>query len=188
MADSPETPGASSRARPGLLRLAGAREIFVFVPNLTTVSAFDIRANNLFTGVREAFGLYQNWTMFAPHPEITSAWPVISGILEDGTQVDVYRGTDGAPVYDKPQLVSRVYKNYRWRKYISNIEDRSYRSDAPDFALEYGRYLCRAWNEDTASGRRLSTFEIHFQVEWTHPPGREKDLSTRRVWRHDCPN
>lgn len=32
----------------------------------------------------------------------------------------------------------------------------------------------------------LAAFEIHFQVEWTRPPGTPKDLVTREVWRHDC--
>ncbi|MBO6781995.1 MAG: DUF393 domain-containing protein [Alphaproteobacteria bacterium] len=158
----------------------------VFVQNLSTVPSLDVRTGPVFRAVRQAFGLYQNWTMFAPHPEITSAWPVVPGILVDGTEVDVYRGTVGLPSYDKPALVSSAYENYRWRKYISIIEDRSYSDDAPDFALNWARYMCRTWNEGAAPARQLSVFQIHFQVEWTNPPGEAKDLATRRVWRHDC--
>jgi len=61
--------------------------------------------------VRQYLGLYQNWSMFAPHPEITSPWPVIPGILRDGTPVDVYNRTEGLPTLNKPQLVHRVSKN-----------------------------------------------------------------------------
>jgi len=161
---------------------------FVFVQNLSTIPALDIRTGAGFRAVRQALGLYQNWTMFAPYPEVTSAWPVIPGVLTDGTVVDVYRGTEGAPGYDRPAPVSAVYENERWRKYISNVEDLSYRTDRPEFALNWARYLCRRWNEDAAADRRLSIFEIHFQVEWTRPPGQPKGLETRRVWRHDCLN
>lgn len=159
---------------------------FVFAQNLSTVPALSFRPGDGFVTVRQALGLYQNWSMFAPHPEITSPWPVIPGVLRDGTPVDVYNRTEGLPTLDKPQLVHRAYENYRWRKYISNIEDRSYDANATDFALAYGRYLCRRWNEDAAPGRELDRFEILFQVEWTNPPGQPKRTVTRRVWNHAC--
>ena len=82
--------------------------------------------------------------------------------------------------------MSHSYANYRWRKYLSNIEDRSYEADAGDFALDYGRYLCRLWNTDAAAGLELERFEILFPVEWTEPPGQPKRFEIRRVWVHEC--
>ncbi|MBT3401096.1 MAG: HTTM domain-containing protein [Rhodospirillaceae bacterium] len=159
---------------------------FVLTQNLSTLPALSFRLGDSFIAVRQALNLYQNWTMFAPHPEITSPWPVIPGTLRDGTAVDVYNHAHGAPSLEKPAIVSHVYENYRWRKYLSNIEDRSYEPDAGDSALQYGRYLCRRWNEDTPVGQELARFEILFPVEWTNPPGQPKRFKTRRVWVHEC--
>ncbi|MBT6405253.1 MAG: hypothetical protein HOK11_12560 [Rhodospirillaceae bacterium] len=159
---------------------------FVLVQNLSTLPTLSFRPGDSFIAVRQALNLYQNWTMFAPHPEITSPWPVIPGVLRDGTPVDAYRGTRGAPSLEKPAIVSHSYANYRWRKYLSNIEDRSYEADAGDFALDYGRYLCRLWNTDAAAGLELERFEILFPVEWTEPPGQPKRFEIRRVWVHEC--
>ena len=136
--------------------------------------------------LRQALGLYQNWTMFAPHPEMTSPWPVIIGRLRDGRVVDVYNGTPRPPYWGKPKVVSRTYANYRWRRYLSNIEDNSYEDDLPDFGLQYGRYLCRQWNRDAAPDRQLTTFEIYFLVEWSLPDDQPKDVQRRLVWSHDC--
>jgi len=36
------------------------------------------------------------------------------------------------------------------------------------------------------AGRRLTTFEIWFQVEWTLPRYLPKPPDRRRVWSHDC--
>lgn len=176
--------------RPGLVTsaLAVVFSCFVLVQNLSTVPALDIRTTDSFRAIRQALGLYQNWTMFAPYPEVTSAWPVIPGVLVDGTEVDVYRGTVGAPSFNRPARIAAVYENERWRKYISNVEDLSYDSDRPAFALNWGRYLCRQWNEGAAPNRSLATFDIYFQVERTMPPGQPKELATRPVWRHDCLN
>ena len=158
----------------------------VFVQNLSTLPNLSLRPGEPFIALRQALNLYQNWAMFAPHPEITSPWPVIPGVLRDGTDVDVYNGRAGAPSLEKPRIVSHAYKNYRWRKYLSNIEDRSYDPNATDFALNYGRYLCRRWNEHAPADKELERFEILFPVEWTNPPGESKNFEIRRVWVHDC--
>ena len=136
--------------------------------------------------VRQFFGLYQNWTMFAPHPEITSPWPVIKGELIDGSVVDVYNGKPGAPSFARPEVVSAVYENYRWRKYLSTLEDQTYEDTPQRLALNYGRYLCRRWNARAAPEQALSTFRLYFVVEWTPPPGEVKEVRTRFVWYHNC--
>ena len=135
---------------------------------------------------RQAMGLYQNWTMFAPHPEMTSAWPVILGELTDGTVVDVYNRNIGIPSWNKPEIVSAVYENYRWRKYLSIMEDLSYERRDNRFALNYARYLCRTWNARAEPGKELSVFNIYFNVEWSGPDYLPKNARNRLVWSHDC--
>ena len=166
--------------------LAGLFLVFITLQNISTLPGPPFRLPDQFFAVRQFLGLYQNWTMFAPHPELTSPWPIIPGQLKDGSTVDVYNHRSGAPDLAKPGIVSAVYANYRWRKYLSNLEDQSYESEPQRLALNYARYLCRVWNEDTPPAKQLSDFEIIFKVEWTPPRGMAKDLETRIVWTHDC--
>ncbi len=181
-------PYRSIRVRPGLTGsvVAGVFMVFVFLQNLSTLPAAEIRLPDGFVAARQTLGLYQNWTMFAPHPEMNSPWPVIAGHLQDGTAVDVYNRRIGAPDWDKPHYVSKVYANYRWRRYLSNLEDLSYDDQSLYFGQNYGRYLCRLWNRDALPGRHLATFEIAFNVEWSPPDNRTKEFDRRVVWSHDC--
>ncbi len=166
--------------------LAAVFMAFVFVQNLSTLPGLGLGLPGWFVTVRQTLALYQNWTMFAPHPEMNSPWPVIAGQLRDGTIVDVYNRRVGDPDWSRPRHVAAVYDNYRWRKYLSILEDLSYDNDPPDFGLQYGRYLCRVWNRDALPERRLSTFRIFFNVEWSRPDNRPNDVVRRLVWSHDC--
>jgi len=159
---------------------------FITVQNVSTLPAGPFALPDAFINLRQALGLYQNWTMFAPYPEMDSPWPVIPGKLTDGTQVDVYNSRTGPAVFRKPAVVSRVYANYRWRKFLSNLEDRSYEAGPQVLALNYARFLCRDWTEKHPDLPALSTFRIYFQVERTPPPGGSKTPRPRLVWSHDC--
>ncbi len=166
--------------------LAAVFLVVVSVQNLSTLPSLDLTLPRSFLAVRQALGLYQNWTMFAPYPEMTSPWPVVEGELQDGRIVDVYEMRFGLADFDKPQVVSRVYANYRWRKFLSNLEDQSYEDVPQTLALNYGRYLCRSWRRTHPDAPPLAAFKIYFQIEVTPPPGGEKAVETRHVWSHDC--
>lgn len=159
---------------------------FVTFQNFTTLPGFPLRMPDSMAALRQTAGLYQNWTMFAPHPEMTSAWPVILGELRDGTVVDVYNRKVGIPSWSKPDVVSAVFETYRWRKYLSIMEDLSYDRGANLFAQNYARYICRTWNKEAGPGKALSVFNIYFNVEWTPPDYEPKDIKNRLVWSHDC--
>lgn len=166
--------------------VAGAALVFITIQNISTLPASGLSLPNAYVGVRQALGLYQNWTMFAPHPEMTSPWPVIEGELADGTMVDVYNRREGLADFEKPAVVSRVYENYRWRKFLSNLEDQTYDDVTQVLALNYARYLCRSWNTEGGGNDALSNFVIFFQIERSPPPGASKEVETRQVWTHDC--
>lgn len=166
--------------------LAGLFLAFVLFQNLTTVPGLALRMPDGLAALRQTMGLYQNWTMFAPHPEMTSAWPVILGELKDGSVVDVYNKRAGIPSWSKPELVSAVYRNYRWRKYLSIMEDLSYETESNRFAQNYARYLCRSWNAKAPEGKALSVLNIYFNVEWSLPDYQPKTVRNRLVWSHDC--
>ena len=160
--------------------------IFITIQNISTLPAAGLRLPEEFRSVRQALGLYQNWTMFAPYPELNSPWPVIRGELADGTIVDVYNRQTGAPSTDRPAVVSAVYANGRWRKYLSQLEDQSYEPVPQRLALNYARYLCRSWNTGRQPHEMLMTFTIRFHVERTNPPGEPDTTTVRTVWTHDC--
>ncbi len=166
--------------------LAASALVFVTVQNLSTLPAASIRLPDGFRAVRQSLGLYQHWTMFAPYPEVTSPWPVIRGVLADGTVVDVYNRRLGPPPSQRPEVVSAVYANGRWRKFLSQLEDESYMAGPHELARSYARFLCRSWNRGQPDGRHLGALAISFQVEWTNPPGTPKDLETNLVLNHDC--
>ena len=175
------------RFGPATQILAGVFLVFVTVQNVSTLAWSGLSPlPDSFRMVRQALGLYQNWTMFAPYPEMTSPWPVIEGELTDGTIVDVYHGRTGLADFDKPEIVSRIYENYRWRKFLSQLEDQTYEDVNQVLALTYGRYLCRTWNRQHPDSAPLSMFEIYFQIERSQPPGEPKQVETRQVWNHDC--
>lgn len=159
---------------------------FVTFQNLTTLPGFPLRMSDEMTSLRQTVGLYQNWTMFAPHPEMASAWPVILGELTDGTVVDAYNGETGLPSWSKPEVVSTVYENYRWRKFLTVMEDISYKQGGNRFARNYARYLCQSWNKNAEPGKELSVFNIYFSVERTRPDYQPKTARTRLIWSHDC--
>ena len=159
---------------------------FVTLQNLSTLPKLGIELPNGFIQVRQALGLYQNWTMFAPYPELDSPRPIMEGELEDGTTVDVYRMTVGAPPESWDTHAAKDYLNGRWRKFLANLEDESYRDGDKVLALNYARYLCRAWNQNRPELAPLSTFSILFEVRRTMPPGQAPETRLNNVWHHDC--
>ncbi|WP_419906092.1 HTTM domain-containing protein [Hoeflea sp.] len=166
--------------------LAGVFLVFITVQNVSTLPGANWTLPERLVIARQSLGLFQYWTMFAPHPELTSPWPVIEGRLTDGTVVDVYSAKRGNADTSRPDVVSSVYENYRWRKFLSNLEDQSYLPVRQFLALNYARYLCRAWSVANPDGAQLATFSIIFNVEFTPPPGVPRVVEEREVWLHDC--
>jgi hypothetical protein len=146
--------------------LAGFFLVYVFLWNLRTLDQqrfqciFPVQVN----GIGVAVGLDQMWNLFAPYPLKDDGWYVIVGTLADGRQVDLFR--DGQPVrWEKPELISAMYKNARWRKYLMNL----WRKDHADHRLRYARYLCRDWNECHGASEQVESIEMYFMLKVTQP-------------------
>jgi len=115
-------------------------------------------------GIGETLGLDQMWGMFAPYPLRDDGWYVVVGTLADGRQVDLFR--DGREVsWQKPELVSAMYKNERWRKYLMNL----WRKDHASHRLLYARYLARDWNSRHSAGEQVQRVELYFMLKVTQP-------------------
>jgi hypothetical protein len=132
--------------------------------------------------------LDQEWSMFAPYPAKQGIWYVIPGTLRSGQQVDLLPVTWGdlniheGISWDKPRLVSRTYKNERWRKYLSNIRLRDHAEQVRYFA----RYLCRTWNAQHDGVEALEHFQIYYMVEPTLPNYQQAELQQLLLWNHKC--
>lgn len=166
--------------------LAGILLALVTFQNVSTLPAVALPHPYEYHQLRQFLGFYQYWTMFAPHPEMNSPWPVIEGRAANEQFVDVYNGTFGKPSFAKPDYVAGVYENYRWRKYLSTMEDFTYGNEPPRLAKIYAKYLCRVWNTGTANSEHLLHLTMHFQVEFTPPPGSAKTVERRTVYNHTC--
>jgi hypothetical protein len=146
--------------------LAGLCLLYVFLWNVRTLD--HQRFRTVFPeGVNfigNTLGLDQMWSMFAPYPLRDDGWYVVVGTLADGRQVDLFR--DGREVsWQKPELVSAMYKNSRWRKYLTNL----WRKDFASHRLLYAHYLARDWNSRHTAGEQVQRVELYFMLKVTQP-------------------
>ncbi|HEX3446690.1 MAG TPA: hypothetical protein VHS97_00445, partial [Isosphaeraceae bacterium] len=144
--------------------LAGFFLVYVLLWNIRTL---DYQKYHRFLPAKldwigHTFKLNQCWDMFAPFPSKEGGWHVMRGTLRDGTEVDLWRG--GAPIrLEEPELVSAIYRNSRWRKYLTNLNYEEYARYRENFA----RWLCRDWNARHVEARRLAEVEIDYMRKVT---------------------
>ncbi len=157
---------------------------YVYLWNLRTTD-FD-RYEKMFPRAWNAparlLGLSQHWKLFAPHPSLNDGWLVIPATLVDGSKVDLFRG--GLPVdWNKPETVSALYPNQRWRKYLMNLQKERHRRHCQTYA----QHLTRQWNDAQPAGRQLVRFSIVLVRERTLDGGRTAPLEYDELWRHFGP-
>jgi len=143
---------------------------------------FQVSMPKGWSAVKRTFRLDQKWNMFAPYPKRSDSWLVVAGLTEDGRLVNVTHPGRAVSFAQPTGLFDEYYANYRWRKYLTRIPQKKYKS----LRLHYGRWLCRQWNEGQVRGRRLSDFNIYRMVESTRLPGEAMPVKRTRVWRHYC--
>jgi hypothetical protein len=143
-------------------------------------------------------GVDQSWGVFAPQPGTEDGWFVIVGKLKDGREVNLFTG--GRPLdevkieppsWEKPALVSAMYVNTRWRKYLINLY---LRSKDPRFADPYGQlrpyfadYLSREWNAGHSGNEELASLEIYLMAKTNGPPDTPPPVPVKDLLlRWDC--
>ena len=144
-----------------------------------TPKSLRVPKNLLWIG--HATRLDQRWNMFSPGPLTEDGWYVIEGRFKHGVVRDLF--AEGKELsWEKPDLVSRTYKNERWRKYMMNL----WLADNEKYRLPFGQYLCRKWNRSGRGPEELTNFDIVFMMELTNMDGSEAQPEKRVIWKHWC--
>ena len=108
--------------------------------------------------------------MFAPGPLREGGWFVMPAQLADGREVDLWRS--GAPLnWERPAVISRMYKSDRWRKYMVMIAD----VHSSDKRSPFAQWLAARWNERHPPNERVMSLQIYLMMERTLPEGRRSD-------------
>lgn len=127
------------------------------------------------------FQINQYWGLFSPVPMKDDGWFVLSAITKGGRQFDLY--TDKDLTWDKPNNVTKTYKNDRWRKYLMNM----WLGQHSDHRVHYGRYMCREYNASHYGDEQVESFWMYFMVEETPPPGEEfSEIKSAKLHEHSC--
>ena len=113
--------------------------------------------------------LDQNWGMFAPNPPTDDGWYVMTGVLGDGSQVNLWDLGTSLPI-NKPSMVSKTYRNQRWRKYLLNLR----MSNNAEHRRHFVNWLRGRWDRLEGKGwegTEVKSIKLSFQLEQTPPPG-----------------
>ncbi len=126
------------------------------------------------------FHIDQDWRMFSPHPPTEDGWFVISGKLEDGTELDPFRA--GKPVsWEKPKNEWATYRNIRWERAL-------WRMGKPNdqTLVCFSEYLCRDWNGKNRGGKSLQEIGVYFMKEDTLLEGESAQPEKTLLLQHRC--
>jgi predicted DCC family thiol-disulfide oxidoreductase YuxK len=156
--------------------------VYVTAWNVTTLPQAQLRFPPSLRPIRDVLRLDQHWNMFAPRPRRDDGWFVIPGELMDGRPTEVFSGRYGEPDYARPATLSDQFPNYRWRKYLTRLSQKSYQG----YRADYGRYLCRGWNASASGDERLRRFQIWYVEERTRPDYLPPKIERHHIWRHWC--
>jgi len=162
--------------------LCGFFLVYVFMWNLGTVKDFKYRFPNSLRPVGRLLQLGQSWRLFAPYPRRNDGWYVMPGRLRNGREVDVFRGGNAVD-WEKPERVSEMYPNFRWRKYMMAIWRKKYRGHR----RYYARYVCREWNRSHSGDERLDEFDVFFMNEKTLPDYQVPKVKKVYFGSYKCP-
>lgn len=133
-------------------------------------------------------GLDQYWNMFAPYPLKDDGWYAITGTEKNGTIVNLANVGSAVPTMQKPENVSALYPDERWRKYLMNLWSRDFSALRP----YYLAYLCREWNARHEGDEKITNDDITFMLEeslpWGTAPIQPIDLANQQCVPDDVPS
>ncbi|MDF9745473.1 HTTM domain-containing protein [Natrinema salsiterrestre] len=119
----------------------------------------------------------QSWRMFAPNPISDARWLVVPGVLENGTETDVYGHS--AVDWDRPPSVDGTYESARWRKYVNNMRY----ADNENHRSYFANYLCGNWNATHETGVEQVTV---YGMTDRAAPYEDPDIEEYELLEYDC--
>jgi predicted DCC family thiol-disulfide oxidoreductase YuxK len=142
------------------------------------------RTFNMIDPLARVTRLDQYWTIFAPSPPRDDSWFVAVSQLADGSTVDLFREGE-AVIWDKPTDSdrNRLYPTMQWRQYFINLDRSIGRSVYGDF----GKYLCKNWNQRHGSDKQIKSLQLYIMRERTVPPGEKQGIEKELLWEQNCP-
>jgi len=153
----------------------------ITVLNITGLRTVELKTPEHVLTITRVTRTSQRWGMFAPYPVTYSSYPVIPGVLRDGTEVELFSNTVGAPNWEAPRYSYPHFPSYRWRKMHERITGRRAHTVAA-----FGHWLCSRWNRNAKTrAKQLATLEvynIHRFTNTTGEPKREERKLIRRQW------
>ncbi len=170
--------------KPGFLTniICGLCFVMVFLWNAQFISK-DLKLTKKATYVGKMLRVDQKWNMFSPFPLKRDGWFRVEGKTIAGNSVDVFHMREGSPPLQKPTNIYKTYINQRWRKYLMNIYNKSYK----DYRLYFGKWLCRRWNRGATGRNRLKNFKIDYHMRFTPKPGEPMPAYKKvNIWSHRC--
>lgn len=178
------------RASVGSNLLAAFFLLYVFVMNITTVTAYTMPLPQYSLPMSVALALDQRWAMYSPYPAKFSYWLTVPGVLRDGRQVDLLQAVShqdpdriGQVSWDKPSNVNETYRDISWLRYLTTLG----MPTAQERLLNFGGYICRSWNEWYPDGpMQLQTFDIVYFTQPTLPDGERGEVQYQVIWQHRC--
>jgi len=180
----------SLRSSVGSNLLAAFFLIYVFVMNITTVTAYTMPMPEVSSAMAVALGLDQRWAMYSPTPIQFTYWLTVPGVLGDGSQVELLQAvTHQDPdridevSLDKPANVNETFRDIYWLRYLTTLST----TTAEERFLNFGGYVCRSWNEWYPVGpMQLQTFDIVYFTQPTLRDGERGEIQHQVIWQHRC--
>jgi Vitamin K-dependent gamma-carboxylase len=129
-----------------------------------------------------ATGLRQSWTMFAAIPP-NNGWFVVVGKLANEREVNLLNPQ--LPVsWEKPHLVSELYRNERWREYYFDL--RFAQSADQSEMKAYVQYQCHQWNAQHHDNEKIKQVKVDYVEEFTLPDPQPFPVQTIHLIEYRC--
>lgn len=157
--------------------------VYVFLWNLASLpdKRFHKFMPNEFVLIGPLLTINQKWSMFAPIPSMNDGWYILAGKLKNGKEIDLFQ--EGKELsWLKPENISKMYTNERWRKYHMNISE----AKNSRFLPYYASYLCSDWNNAHIEEQKIDHISIIFMLETTLPNYEIHIPEQKMLYEQDC--
>jgi hypothetical protein len=149
---------------------------FVFDWNFSNLSFVGSKLSDSLRVIGYTLRLDQNWGMFAPGVFKDDGWFMLEGTTRSGEKINML-SSDHRVDYRKPESITSMFRNDRWRKFTENLILSS-NSFMRGYFVNYCR---RVWN-DAHPGQRIRKLELVYMSEFTLPDYKPSPPKREVLW------